>query len=332
MGRDTVQLETAVSTISQKYLLEFTSEYGISEALHPELPGRGNRIIDFPEGKVSMYTKFFEFANFCIPISQFLFDILGHYQIHLSQLSVIVAAKCYTKPLDSLKNWNNRFFWVDEKVFPTVVDWRISAPKDGMPAGDTYFVEDVVLLNTRRTPIQKQPELLLCLVGLSRRYFLDDDVYPTFLYDDEMDLFNLISAPNPAIVKTGMRKHAAHEVPLLTATASRVIDIEDVVATLTSSVNLEREVTAMGPLVNKRHRKRHQSKTEANAPPKVLRTYHASVRPESHTSGGKSLAAMGLGTGSTVPTPIPQETPADVIGPDPLSYARPRSIPEQNIA
>ncbi|GKE28502.1 gypsy type transposase [Tanacetum coccineum] len=93
MVRDTIQLETAVSTISQEYLLEFTSEYGITEDLHPELPGLGDRIVDFSEGKVGVYTKFFEFANFRIPVSQFLFDILGHYQIHLSQLSVIGAAK-----------------------------------------------------------------------------------------------------------------------------------------------------------------------------------------------------------------------------------------------
>ncbi|GJY17423.1 hypothetical protein Tco_0388914 [Tanacetum coccineum] len=58
---DTVQLETAVSTITQEYLLEFTSEYGISEDLHPKLPDRGDRIVDFPEGKIGMYTKFFEF-------------------------------------------------------------------------------------------------------------------------------------------------------------------------------------------------------------------------------------------------------------------------------
>ncbi|GKD87309.1 hypothetical protein Tco_1358463 [Tanacetum coccineum] len=98
-------------------------------------------------------------------------------------------------------------------------------------------MKDVALLNTRRTPIQRQPELLLCLVGLSRRYFLGDDVYPTFLYDDgrEMDLFNLISVPNPAAVKTGTCPCAAHEVPLLTTTASRVIDMEDVVAMSTSS-------------------------------------------------------------------------------------------------
>nr|GFB33716.1 hypothetical protein [Tanacetum cinerariifolium] len=51
MVRDSVQLETALNTISHEYLLEFTSEYGISEVLHPELPGPGDRIVDFPEGK-----------------------------------------------------------------------------------------------------------------------------------------------------------------------------------------------------------------------------------------------------------------------------------------
>ncbi|GKE76385.1 hypothetical protein Tco_1542505, partial [Tanacetum coccineum] len=57
MGRDTVQLETAVSTISQEYLLEFTSEYGISEGLHPELPGRRDRIVYFLEGKVAISNR-----------------------------------------------------------------------------------------------------------------------------------------------------------------------------------------------------------------------------------------------------------------------------------
>ncbi|GJZ58382.1 hypothetical protein Tco_0613876 [Tanacetum coccineum] len=172
ISRDTIQLETAVSTISPEYLLEFTSEYGISEDLHPELPGPEERIVDFSEGKVGVYTKFFEFANFCLPISQFLFDILGHYQIHLSQLSVIGAAK------------------VDERVFPTVVDWRINAPKDEMPVKGSYSAEDVAVLNTRH-----------------------------------MDLFNLISAPNPQ--GAGLRPRADHEVPLLTATANHVIAMED---------------------------------------------------------------------------------------------------------
>ncbi|GKA86598.1 hypothetical protein Tco_0808309 [Tanacetum coccineum] len=52
MGRDTIQLERALSTISCEYLLEFTSEYGIPEGLHPKLPNPEDTIIDFPEGKI----------------------------------------------------------------------------------------------------------------------------------------------------------------------------------------------------------------------------------------------------------------------------------------
>nr|GEW97035.1 transposase (putative), gypsy type [Tanacetum cinerariifolium] len=147
--------------------------------------------------------------------------------------------QCYTKPLDSLKNWNNRFFWMDERVFPTVVDWRTNAPKDGMLAENTYSVEAVRALDTHRTPIQKQPEMLLCLVGISRRYYLGDEVYPTFLYDDDrdMDLFNLIRAPNPTKVKTESHPRTADEVPLLTLTANRVVEMEDpAVATDSSGV------------------------------------------------------------------------------------------------
>nr|GEY85466.1 hypothetical protein [Tanacetum cinerariifolium] len=74
---------------------------------------------------------------------------------------------------------------VDERVFPTIVDWRTSALKVGMPVENTYSPEAVRILNTHRTPIQKQPEALLCLVGLSHRYYLGGEVYPTFLHDDD---------------------------------------------------------------------------------------------------------------------------------------------------
>nr|GEU89113.1 transposase (putative), gypsy type [Tanacetum cinerariifolium] len=124
---------------------------------------------------------------------------------------------------------NNRFFWVDESVFLTVVDWRSNAPKDGMPATGTYSVEAVRALDTHRTPIQKQPEMLLCLVGLSRGSYLGDEVYPTFLHDNDrdMDLFSLIRSSNPTKVKVGSRPRAPHEVPLLTLTANRVIEMDD---------------------------------------------------------------------------------------------------------
>nr|GFB71107.1 hypothetical protein [Tanacetum cinerariifolium] len=115
--------------------------------------------------------------------------------------------------------------------------WRTSAPKDQMPPVGSYSMADINSMNMRRTAIQKQPEALLCLVGLSQRYFLGDDVYPTFLYDDnrDMDLFSLISAPNPAKVKTETRPHATRKVPLLTTTANRVIDMKDMTGASGSS-------------------------------------------------------------------------------------------------
>ncbi|GKC69195.1 hypothetical protein Tco_1115078, partial [Tanacetum coccineum] len=244
MGRDTITLEQAVSTISQEYLQLFCSDYFIPESLHPELPGPEDAIVNFPEGKIGVYCKFFEFANYRIPITQFLFDLLGYYQIHLSQLSVIGAAKvsqfeincrvlnviptvdlfrvfyipsyqsgwmsfakrpgkdtpqCYVKPLDSLKNWNNRFFWVDERVFPTPVAWRSSAPRDNKPTADSYSEADVATLDTHL-----------------------------------MDLFGLIKNPNPK-VKVGTRPRAAHEVPMLQATAGRVVNMEETPTISTST-------------------------------------------------------------------------------------------------
>nr|GEW35771.1 hypothetical protein [Tanacetum cinerariifolium] len=231
---DTVQLETAVSTISQEYLLEFTSEYGISKALHLELP-----------------------------------------------------------------------------------DWRTSAPKDEMLVESTYSSEAVMVLNTRRTPIQKQPEALLCLVGLSRRYLLRDEVYHTFLHDDgqDMDLFNLIRASNPTKVKTGTHPCAAHEVPLLIVTVSRVIEMEDPAAeavalkvpppenVTTTGVAPEagqaEGIAATGPHVIKERRKRGNDEIDTNAPPKVPRRDHADSRLTQSTHGGKSLGDMGSSKGAS---------------------------------
>nr|GEX42799.1 hypothetical protein [Tanacetum cinerariifolium] len=171
MGRDTVQLETAVNTISHEYLLEFTSKYGIPEILHPVLPGPEDRIVDFPEGKIGWMS--------------------------FSKRPRMNTLQCYTKPLDSLKNWNNRFFWVDERVFPTVVDLADECPQR-RDAGCGH------ILPRGRT---------------------------------DMDLFNLIRAPNPTKVKVGSRPRAPHEVPLLTLTAPRVIEIDEPAATDSSGVS-----------------------------------------------------------------------------------------------
>nr|GEY23715.1 hypothetical protein [Tanacetum cinerariifolium] len=241
--------------------------------------------------------------------------------------------QCYTKPLDSLKNWNNRFFWVDERVFPTVVDWRTNAPKDEIPAVGTYSLEAVRVLDTHRTPIQKQPEMLPCLVEISRRYYLGDEVYPIFLHEDDrdMDLFNLIRAPNPTKVKVRSRHRAPHEVPLLTLTAPRVIEMDEPAATDSSGVpsTIERspldfaheaEASDQGAAALKIPSSEDVPATVASGVGQAeeTATMDPPTAPKSRSScGGKSLAAIQLGLASTV---VPKDAPVGVSDPDPLSF------------
>nr|GEV36235.1 hypothetical protein [Tanacetum cinerariifolium] len=302
MGKDTVQLETAVTTISQEYLLEFTSEYGISEALHPKLPGPEDRIVDFPEGK-----------------------------IYLSQLSVIGAAKQEA----------------GEK-YPSMLYQAIRFPKK---------LEQPLLLGGREGVLDYCGLAYKCSEGwdASREYVFprgSDDTEHTSYPNPEktmsttllsrvepqilpgrrdMDLFSLIRALNPTKVKTGSRPRAAHEVPLLTVTANRVIEMEDPTATTDSSggaaapevapsenvtttgvapeAGQAKGVAATGPHVVKERRKRGHDGVNKNAPLKVLRRDHADPRPTESTRGGKSLAAIELGMGSISPVLASQGAP-----------------------
>ncbi|GJT71298.1 hypothetical protein Tco_1030584 [Tanacetum coccineum] len=88
-----LQLTDFTSEITDEELLEFTSEYYIPFALHPVVPAASASIADFPEGKVGVYTRFFEFANQRVPLSLFMCNVLNHYRLHISQLHCIGAAK-----------------------------------------------------------------------------------------------------------------------------------------------------------------------------------------------------------------------------------------------
>nr|GEU66979.1 reverse transcriptase domain-containing protein [Tanacetum cinerariifolium] len=99
MGRDTVQLEPAVSTISHEYLLEFTSR---SKGKDCGFPGR--QVIG--AAKVSHFEINFRVLNIVPTLSLFrLFYILS---FNFGWMSFIKrpgknTPQCYTKPLDSLK-------------------------------------------------------------------------------------------------------------------------------------------------------------------------------------------------------------------------------------
>ncbi|GKA11777.1 hypothetical protein Tco_0691323 [Tanacetum coccineum] len=139
-------------------------------------------------------------------------------------------------------------------------------------------------------------------------YGISEDLHPELLVRGDrivdfpegkidMDLFNLVSALNPSIIKTGTRQRAAHEITNQEKVGSQISaetaqEVSPVGETITSGfvpeTNLEREVSGMGAQENKERRKRDMSDTEANTPPKVLRTDHASVHPAPNTRSGKS--------------------------------------------
>ncbi|GJR57388.1 hypothetical protein Tco_1499550 [Tanacetum coccineum] len=148
--------------LTQEHLDAICAKYFVPEEVHPQLPSSDATMHERPAGKVGMYTRFFDYANYRIPFSTFFVSVLTHFRIPFSQLSVFgCVAKvshfeilcrvcninpsvglfryfythnykngwfgftkrpnvraCYSKNLDSVKNWNDHFFWVDEFVVP----------------------------------------------------------------------------------------------------------------------------------------------------------------------------------------------------------------------
>ncbi|GKB57225.1 hypothetical protein Tco_0913411 [Tanacetum coccineum] len=197
-----------------------------------------------PAGKIRLYTRFFDYANFRLPLSVFLVDVLRHFRINISQLSVIGAAKngwisfskcsdnaatCYTKPLDSLKNWNNHFFWVDDFACHASFPWHTAknVTRDPTPVAADFNAQDYATLVAHPSPFWKFPEAFMCLVGLSHYYPLDEETYPRFLHKngEEMDLFAFIHTPDPTKVKVVERERVEDEPSLLQTTVGRTVPL-----------------------------------------------------------------------------------------------------------
>nr|GEU60930.1 hypothetical protein [Tanacetum cinerariifolium] len=216
--------------------------------------------------------------------------------------------QCYTKPLDSLKNWNNRFFFVDERVFLTVMDWRTNASKDGMPAEGTYSIEAVKTGSRPRAP----HEVPLLTLTASRVIEMDD---PAAATDSSGVPTTIERSPLDFALEAGASDQGT--------VASEMLPFEDVPATDVSGAGQAEETAATDLPAAPESRKRGRDGTDVNAPPKSVRRDHADPRPSGSSRGGKSLAAIQLGLASTVF--VPEDAPADVSDPDPLSVADPPS-------
>ncbi|GKA58098.1 hypothetical protein Tco_0757286 [Tanacetum coccineum] len=342
------------SILTQKNLDIFCQNFHIPDEVHPQLPSPNQTIHEMPTGKIGVYTRFFEYANFRLPLSAFLVDLLRYYRIHISHLSVIAAAKvshfkimcrvhgceptvglfrcfyvnsknkgwmsfsrrpgsdavCYTKPLDSLKGWNEHFFWVDAFACPASFPWHTSKSvlKDPFPKSTEFNAEHYASLVAFPAPFHKYPEPFLCLVGLSRYYTLDENTYPEFLYEngEEMDLLSFIRTADPKNVRIGERQHAEDEPKLLDTTVGRVVPLLPIAPTraeseLDESVDklfdksgsgnqAEQDVTPIQPKRQKKQKTIIVDVGEPSHPAKRLREDHGA--PGGPAVGGKSWSMV----------------------------------------
>ncbi|GJZ18388.1 hypothetical protein Tco_0554511 [Tanacetum coccineum] len=189
---------TVTSVLTQRELDLHCATFNIPVELRPKLPDRNSTIKDSQEGKIGILI----FLN-CLSSAR-------RRWLSFSKRGGVDDPCCYSKKFDSLKNWNNRFFWIDASVCLLSTPWfnGTSVVKDPLPLDEAVDLPWVELLNDNRTLIRKYPETFLCLVGLSRS-FIKTDVRPTLLYDNDEGRLERTLADN--------------EVPLNTKTGDRVL-------------------------------------------------------------------------------------------------------------
>ncbi|GJX49770.1 hypothetical protein Tco_0276615 [Tanacetum coccineum] len=201
--------------LTQKELDLFCKKYNIPANLGPELPGLEDTIKDSPEGENRHLYSSDRVSHF-----EIMCRVLGHLpslgtlcrfscnSINNGWLSFSKRASvpcCTSKPLDSLKGWNDHFFWIDASVCPNFVPWYndVSVKKDPLPSDNIVDFELLEKLDNNITLIRKYPETFLCLVGLSSS-FSDPTARPTLLCRDKSDmgLLDFVKSSDPSKIKT----------------------------------------------------------------------------------------------------------------------------------
>ncbi|GJX75693.1 hypothetical protein Tco_0322504, partial [Tanacetum coccineum] len=154
LPKDNPKLEIAVlsitdikSVLTRKGLDIFCQKFHIPEDVHPQLPSPNQTIHEMPVGKIGVYTRFFEYANFRLPLSTFLVNILS-------------------KRPDS--DAVSSFPWHANK----------NVSKDPFPKSTEFNADHFATLVAHPAPFRKYPKPFLCLVGMSRYYTLDEETYP----------------------------------------------------------------------------------------------------------------------------------------------------------
>nr|GEX25108.1 transposase (putative), gypsy type [Tanacetum cinerariifolium] len=277
-------------TSQTKNLMFFYEKFHIPLEVHPVLPSRSGIMHERPAGKIGLYTRFFDFSNFRLPLSTFLVDILRHFRINISQLSVIGAAKvshleilcrvygvtptvglfhCFY--VNSKKNGWMSFIKHSDKS-PVAADFNV---QDYAP-----IAADFNVMGLRRPWMTLLALRVFCgILPRTRHYTLDEETYPLFLDKDgeDIDIFAFIHTSDPTKEQgdsTGGRGEQGMNIQTVTETTDTIA--EDVI-----------------PLQSRHLKKRKTLVADAGGPshpPKKLRNDHGTL---SETFvGGNSMSVV----------------------------------------
>ncbi|GJU49118.1 hypothetical protein Tco_1218673 [Tanacetum coccineum] len=221
------------SVLTQKVLDFFCHKFHFPDDDHPKLPSPNQTIHEIPARKIGVYTRFLEYANFQLPLSTFLFNVLRHYRINLSQLLVITAAKvshfeilCRVHSIEPMVGLFRCFYinsknkgWMYFSKRPDSdahTDKNIS--RDPFLKSTEFNADDYVVLVANPAPFWKFSEPFLCLVGMSHNYTMDEDTYLSFLHEDG-------TVVDPTKVRVVERERAEGEEKLMDSTVGRVVPL-----------------------------------------------------------------------------------------------------------
>ncbi|GJX94955.1 hypothetical protein Tco_0349541 [Tanacetum coccineum] len=116
--------------LSQRAFGLFCEKFHIPEEVHPVLPDRDSTMHERHAGKIGLYTRFFDFANFRLPLSTFLVDILRDPALKATDFSAQDYDILFDHPSPFRKFHEeflclfglSRHYTLDEETYPSFVD------------------------------------------------------------------------------------------------------------------------------------------------------------------------------------------------------------------
>ncbi|MFS7888846.1 hypothetical protein Hanom_Chr00s000002g01599871 [Helianthus anomalus] len=200
-------------------------EYDIKPEWNPMIPSKKDTIFPLKQGKITLFSDFFKFCNFRLPITKFCKSVLDEYQIHISQMHPLGLVKLrhfefsyialghipeitvfraffVLIPASSRdKDWKKKFFYIDASVIPGEMYWREMGAKD-------KFKDDEV--DQRPSECTVIPKGALVMAGISLLW-CNRRLYPAFqrLDEGEWSLFDFVDPPRNATLMSA--DHAVGE-------------------------------------------------------------------------------------------------------------------------